>query len=370
MDFGKVTGFVKSEPVLTVSAILAVASMFVIPPSMEYVGYLKVKVLCIVFCFMACVAGLSYCGVFETLAAKAVGNTRSTKRICMFLVMTTYIGSMFMTNDMALITFVPLTVAVLSLAGLYRLLIPVIVMQTIGANMGSMITPFGSPHNLLVFGTYDVTVAEFASVMLPLMVTGTILMLAVTVLIGKGEIEMQPIVSHGEKDRRFVAVMAVMFVLSIAAVLGFVPYQIVTVLVFLSILLLKPKVLRNVDYGLLITFVCLFVFTGNLSQIDAVSGFLGGLMEHDACLTTVVACQFISNVPATITLSGFTTDWAGVLAGVNIGGFGTPIASMASIISLKFYSTTKDADVKKYLGFFLVMNFLVVGVLLATWYLV
>ena len=369
MDFGKVTAFVKAEPVLTVSAVLALASMFIVPPSMEYVGYIKVKVLCVVFCFMACVAGLSHCGVFESLAAKIMGNSGSTKKICLLLVMTTYVGSMFMTNDMALITFVPLSMAVLTLAGLKDLLIPVIVMQTIGANMGSMITPFGSPHNLLVFGTYDMTITEFASVMLPLMVTGTILMLAVTLMIGKGKIEITPLENHGEKDNRFVAVMVVMFILSIAAVLGFVPYQLVVVLVFLSILLMKPKVLKKVDYGLLLTFVFLFIFTGNLSQIEAVSDFLGGLMEQDACLTTVVACQFISNVPATITLSGFTTDWAGVLAGVNIGGFGTPIASMASIISLRFYSMIAHSNTKRYLAFFLVMNFLVVAVLLATWYL-
>ena len=365
----RVLNFVKSEPVLVVSGVLALLSMFIVPPSSAYAGYINVEVLCILFCFMAVVAGIAECGIFEKFAAEAVSDASNVRRICLSLVLITYVGSMFITNDMALITFVPLAIAVLTMAGLKDLMIPLIVMQTVAANLGCMMTPFGSPHNLLLFASFDVSLSEFFVVMLPLIAVGTVLMVVMTLLIGKGEVERKPVSEPINKDRPFLGVMALMFILCIATVLELVPYWMTLIAVLVSMLLMRPELLKKVDYGLLLTFVFLFVFTGNLTHIDFINDALESLMSWDPVMTSVIASQFVSNVPATITLAGFTDDWAGLLAGVNIGGFGTPIASMASIISLKLYQKIPGSDVKRYLLVFTGANVLMLVVLLATWYL-
>lgn len=363
---GRITRFLKDEPVLVASAILALASMAIVPPSRGYLDYIDVETLAVLFCFMAVVAVMAGCNAFDVVSRKMIENERNVRALCLTLVAVPFVSSMFITNDVALITFVPLAITVLELAGLRRLMVPVIVLQTLGANLGCMATPFGSPHNLYLFSRYDVSMWDFLMVLLPLIVVGTAIMLAITWFVGKGETHFDMGDDRRRLDAKRMSAALVLFVLCIATVMGTVPYWASLAIVVLTIIVMMPKALARVDYSLLLTFVFLFVFTGNMAQIDAVGSVLGGMMSWDPVLTSAATSQLISNVPAAVMLSNFTDDWAAMLSGINIGGFGTPIASMASLISLKLYLGTEGHETRRYMAVFTAANVLMLVALLAT----
>ncbi|MBQ8180085.1 MAG: hypothetical protein IJ026_06590 [Candidatus Methanomethylophilaceae archaeon] len=367
---GAVSDLVRREPVLIASALLALASFALVPPSPAVMDHVDLEVVCILFCFMVSVAGMAGCGVFGRIAHRMVMATGGVGTLCTVLVLLPFLCSMFVTNDVALITFVPLTMTVLRLTGLDRLTVPVLVLQTVGANLGSMLTPFGNPQNLFIHSRYSVGGADFVMEMLPLVVAGGVVLFLATAMLGRGGIEPRMEGTGEVSDVRFMWASAGMFALCIATVLGAVPLWILLVAVLAVTLLMSPRTLLRVDYGLLLTFLFLFVFTGNVSEVGQVSSALGGLMSWDPVVTSVVASQFISNVPAAIMLSGFTEDWAGLLAGVNIGGFGTPIASMASLITLRFYMASDGHDTRGYMVWFTAANVVMLLVLLPVSYLV
>ncbi|MDO5853090.1 MAG: SLC13 family permease [Thermoplasmata archaeon] len=349
-------------PVAT--GVLALASMLVVPPSAEYLDHIDVRTLCILFCLMAVVAGISSCGAFEALAHRVLEGSRGIGALCLLLVMLPSLCSMLITNDVALITFVPFAVLVLGMCGRPDLMIPVIVLQTAGANAGSMLLPFGNPQNLYISSVYGVGFSEVVVTMLPLVAVGLAAVAVLSLLPGREGVH----VDFGEdaaiEDRGILAAMAVLFVLCILSVLRVVPYQAVLAITVVAMLLLRRSALLKVDYGLLLTFVFLFVFAGNIASVDSVREALEGLMSWDAVVSSAAVSQLISNVPAALTLSAFTGDWQGLLVGTNVGGFGTPIASMASVISLSIYARTEGADIRRYLLVFTGANILMLALLL------
>ena len=363
----RTAGFIKGQIVLVVSAVLAVASMLLVPPSLGYVDYIDVRMLCILFCFMAVVAGMRECHLFGTVAARLLAGRRSLRSLCLILVLLPFFCSMFITNDVALITFVPFTILVLGLAGEGRTILPVVVMQTVAANLGSMLLPFGNPQNLFIYSRYGVGTGEMVALLAPYVVVGGIVMCLMCARFATREVHVDISRDRDVRHRGFLALMAVLFALCILTVLRVLPWQAVLAVTVLAIGLTHRRVLAKVDYGLLLTFVCLFVFTGNISHIDAVSSALEGLMSWEPMLASLGVSQVISNVPAATLLSGFTDDWQGLLVGVDVGGFGTPIASMASMISLGFYSKLEGADTRRYLAWFTAANVAMVAVLVATY---
>ncbi|MGN0099193.1 MAG: SLC13 family permease, partial [Candidatus Methanomethylophilaceae archaeon] len=364
MDFGNVTGFVREHSVLVISAVLALLSFAFTEDPIGSFGSIDVRTLCILFCFMATVAVMTGCGAFDRLGSALVSKSNGTRTLCLTLVLIPYVCSMFITNDVALITFVPLAIGVLEGVGRKDLMAPVIVLQTAAANLGSVITPFGNPQNLYLFSRYGLSFGDFIQVLLPMVVVGTVILIVMTVIISKGK-EETVISEKGELSHRPILMMAcILFVLCIATVMRMIPFRIALVIVLVCILATIPRALMKVDYGLLLTFVFLFMFTGNIASNPEIADLLGGLMEWDPITTSALASQFISNVPAAVLLSGFTEDWAGLLAGVDIGGFGTPIASMASLISLRLYMGTDGADMRRFMGFFAGTNIIVLATLL------
>ncbi|MDO5861441.1 MAG: SLC13 family permease [Thermoplasmata archaeon] len=355
---------VVSRQVVPIAAgVLALVSMALVPPSAGYLDYIDVRTLCILFCLMAVVAGISSCGAFEALAHRVLEGRRGTGVLCLLLVLLPTACSVFITNDVALLTFVPFAVAVLGGAGRRDLMVPVIVLQTLGANAGSMATPFGNPQNLFISSVYGLGFWDVVLTVLPIVVAG-VAVVCVLAFIQKGdEVHVDFEEPARVRDRGILAVMCVLFVLCIAAVLRWIPYQVVLVVVLIAVLVLRRSALLRVDYGLLLTFVFLFVFVGNVSQVDAVREALEGLMSWSPVLASAGLSQIVSNVPAAVTLSGFTADWQGLLIGTNIGGFGTPIASMASIISLRIYSGTEGADTRRFLVVFTAANVLMMIIL-------
>ncbi len=370
MDFGDVTGFIRGHSVLVISAVLALLSFAFTDDPIGSFGSVDVRTLCILFCFMATVAVMTGCGAFDRLGSFLVSRSNGTRALCLTLVLIPYVCSMLITNDVALITFVPLAIGVLEGIGRRDLMVPIIVLQTAAANLGSVLTPFGNPQNLFLFSRYGLSISDFIRVLLPMVIVGTVILIVMTVIVSKGKGE-TVISEKGELSHRPILSMAfILFVLCIATVMRAIPFEITLVIVIISILATIPKALMKVDYGLLLTFVFLFLFTGNIASNPVIADLLGGLMEWDPITVSALASQFISNVPAAVLLSGFTDDWAGLLAGVDIGGFGTPIASMASLISIGLYMGTEGADMKRFMGSFVGINILMLVVLLLIYKLI
>ena len=370
----KIIKFVKKEVVLVVATILAIISAFVVPPSMAYMEYIDWHVLELLLCLMAVMAGLQRCGLFDWLGEALLKKTNKVWQLCLVLVMLCFFLSMIVTNDVALITFVPFAIVTLQKCKKERLLIPVVVLQTVAANLGSMLTPIGNPQNLYLYNISGMGLLEFILCMLPntLISLGLILISMLFVKGKKEEIRLNQIVyDQSTKEREVVdkkqtMVYLILFVLSLLVVAKVLPVEIVLGIVLVTIFMLDKAVLKKVDYCLLFTFISFFIFTGNLGNIAVIRETLQELVAGRELLVGVVASQAISNVPAALLLSGFTSDYRALLAGVNIGGLGTLIASMASLISYKILANQYNEKKGSYFMWFTLVNivFLIVLVLL------
>ena len=352
-----VSRFVREEVVLVVSTVLMLVSMVFVPPSAEYLEYINLDTLIVLFCMMVAVAGLAGCNVFNAISTKAVMRSSSVRSLALVLVFTPFFLAMVISNDVTLLTVVPLSITVLHLIHRDDLMPVILVLQTLMANLGSFMTPMGNPHNLYIFQNFGLDVADVPATMVLTSAIGVLVVAASVLTLKNGPVA----VAHrdeGVTDRRFVLLMVLVFIVTLASVIRIVPKPAAFAFTILAIVLTKPKTLTKVDYSLLLTFVTLFIFTGNLAKIDVFTEMFTGLMEWNPIAASAMASQFTSNLPATLMLSSYTDDWAGLMIGTNIGGFGTPIASMASLITLKQYFKTEGADRKRYLAVFLSLNFL------------
>lgn len=361
----KLREILQKEKVLIIAAIAAMVSMFFVPPTMVYTEYIDVRVLCLLFSLMAVVAGFQSCHVFEALAQKLLTGEKKLRTIGWVLVALSFFTSMLITNDVALITFVPFTMLVLKMVGGEKEAALIVVLQTVAANLGSMATPFGNPQNLYLYATYNMTGSEFLGTVLPLTVVSLVALWLCGFMVSGRRIQVNFSGAACVENKGKLGVYAILFVLCLLAVLRIAPYWIVTAVVAAALLVLDRKLLVKVDYALLLTFICFFIFAGNMGEISAVQNFLAGIMEKNALLTSALASQVISNVPAAVLLSEFTENGRTLLAGVNIGGLGTPIASLASLISLKLYSADAGAatgGTGRYMKLFMIFN--VVGLIM------
>lgn len=361
----------KKEAVLLIAAVCAVVSMFFVPPSLAYVSYIDLKVLCMLFCLMLVVAGLRDCGLFLVFAQRLLAGERENRLISLILILLPFFSSMLITNDVALLTFVPFTVFVLEMTGRQHQMIPLIVLQTIGANLGSMATPVGNPQNLFLYGRYNFTPGDFFSVVLPITALSFVLLCAAAMLTKKERLQVTFAKKEKVREKKKMVWYLVLFALCLLSVFRVIPYWAVTPVVAVAFLFLNKKLFAQVDYCLLLTFVCFFIFAGNMGEIQPIQQFLSAVMEKSAMVVSLLTSQVISNVPAAVLLAGFTEDGKGLLLGTNIGGLGTPIASLASLISLKLYAGTKGAKTGKFLLWFTAANvfFLLVLVLFAVFVL-
>ncbi len=373
LDFGgrvfhAVKHYIRRNIVLTIAILLAIVTTFFVPIDREYIGYFDFGTLSCLFCTLAVVVALRNINFFVWLANVIVRKFKNMRNIVLALVFVTYFGSMIMANDMALLTFLPLGWFVMESCDNKKLLAFTFVMQNIAANLGGMLTPFGNPQNLFMFSYFKIPTAEFFKIMaLPFAVAFImILLICLTVKPEPAQVQGEP----KEKPALWrVIVYMLLFMLSVMIVFRVFDYYIGLIVVIAALLFLDYKALLNVDYGLLLTFCAFFVFSGNLARIDVVEEFLGSLIARDALLFGTLSCQFISNVPSAVLLSKFTDDYSRLLIAVNIGGLGTPIASLASLITLNTYKTACPLQVKKYLFKFSLINFSFLAVLLAVGYI-
>ena len=359
-----ILAWIKGEAVLCIAAVCALVSMLFVPPSAAYLAYIDVRVLCLLFCLMTVVLGFQACGLFDVLAQKMLEGERQNKAVYLMLVMLPFFVSMLVTNDVALITFVPFTVLVLELVRKRDMLIRIVVLQTVAANLGSMATPVGNPQNLFLYANYELSAGQFFGLLIPPTLVSLVLLVLASVLVKGETIHVTFREKTHLRETKKLAIYGVLFALCLLSVFDILHYGILTVIVAAAFFLLDRSLLKEVDYSLLLTFICFFVFSGNLGELTAVRELLGGMLQKNTLLTSVAASQVISNVPAAVLLSAFTESWRELLAGVNIGGLGTPIASLASLITLKLYLRWPGAKIGKFMVVFLAANLIGLLILL------
>ena len=361
----RMLSWLRREPVLCISAVCAALSMLLTPPSAAYLNYVDWRVISLLFCLMAVVAGLQDCGVFAVLAQRLLAGEKRLRFVTLVLVLLPFFTSMLVTNDVALITFVPFSILVLGLIGRTERLAYVVVLQTIAANLGSMATPVGNPQNLYLYATYELTPGQFFTAVLPL-VLASLAGLTAAAVWGRPE-SIRVAFPQPVRVRRpgRLGLMCLLLVLYLLCVFRLLPYPALVAVVLSALVIFGRDLFRRLDYALLLTFVCFFLFAGNVGANPAVREVLTAVLARNTALASGIASQVISNVPAAVLLSGFTADWRGLLIGVNVGGLGTPIASLASLISLKAYLRSAGARPGRYLAVFLLANGIALAVLCA-----
>ena len=356
--------FFKKETVLSIAALLAFISTFFVHPSAEYLNYPDYRVLALLFCLMLVVAGLQSIGVFSYLGNLLLQKVHTTRQLAFLLTSLCFFSAMFITNDVALITFVPFAAMILTMAEQEKLLIPVISLQTIAANLGSMLTPIGNPQNLYLYSAFSIPVGTFLLNMLPLTVLSAIL-LTISVLLLKNHplhtLSDQSGVSQAKSpqtvpDVKKLTVYLLLFGICLLCVARVLPWPVMLAVLIAVVFFLDRKLFAKVDYFLLLTFVCFFLFIGNMERIPAIADLLRSFIQDRELLLATLFSQCISNVPAAILLSGFTDAAKPLLYGVNIGGLGTLIASLASVISYRIYGNQKNASKGAYLKVFTLYN--------------
>lgn len=362
----KIKEFIKKEAVLIISFILATASAFIVKPCAAYFGYIDFKTLALLFCLMAVMAGFGRLGVFRILAQKLLSLSDSTRSLSLILCLLCFFSSMIITNDVALITFVPFSIIALKLSKKEKHLIPLITLETIAANLGSMLTPIGNPQNLYLFSAFEMSITDFFKSILPYAGLSLILIMLSVVFIRNEKTDFTPDKSDAKINKPVFIVYLLLFIAALLTVFRIIPFEITFVISLIAIIIFDKKAVCEVDFSLLLTFVFLFVFIGNLKNIDSVSEFLRKIVNENEVIAGIASSQIFSNVPAAILLSGFTENAADLLVGVNLGGLGTLIASMASLISFK-YIVKENVSAGRYIFVFTIANFAFLSLNLALW---
>lgn len=355
MAWKKIATFVKKNAVLCIAIVAALITCIIVPPDKEYLGYFDLKTLTCLFCVLAVVCAFRNIRFFSILAAKIVRLFKNTRACILALVYVTFLGSMLIANDMALLTFLPLGYFVLSSTGKQKYMAFTFIMQNVAANLGGMLTPFGNPQNLYLYTKFNIPTGEFVATMLPPFCISIALITLCCLFVKKEPLEIAEEETNLPKART--VAYSVLFVLSIVIVFRVIPFWIGLIVVPLALLFLDRKALKDVDYGLLFTFAAFFIFAGNMARIPAVQRLFSTLMSKSPLLVSALSCQFISNVPSAILLSQFTSDWRALLVGVNIGGVGTLISSLASLITFREYTKREPGKAGKYILLFSAFNF-------------
>lgn len=357
----KIKSFIKKETVFVIAAALAVLSSFFVPISKAYIEYIDFKVIALLFCLMSVIKGFMHTGLFDLMANRILNTFRTPRSLALALILMTFFSAMLVTNDVALIAFVPLCI------GLYekteeKSLIFVVVMQTIAANLGSMLTPVGNPQNLFIYSYYEMGMGEFFAVTAPITLVSLVLIAAAVFM------KKLPSCSTEGRDIKVdksVWLYAALFALSLMTVMRVLDYRICFAITLTAMLIINRRLLLEVDYALLGTFIAFFIFVGNISSLEAIRNAISSLVGGRELIMSVLFSQGISNVPCAALLAGFTDNANALLKGVNIGGLGTIVASLASLISFKLYSQHKNADKGAFMKTFTLYNIAFLVILVA-----
>ncbi len=348
--------FIRNETVLFFAVILALISCAIVPPNLGYINYIDWDTLALLFGLMAVMQGFQKAGVFVYLANQLLKTAKTSRKISLILVFLPFVFSTVITNDVSLITFVPFSIIVLRIAGLQRLVVPVTIMQTIAANIGSSLTPMGNPQNLYLYTKFEISFSNLLVLMLPYVII-TAIFLLIFVLISKSEQVCQIHVNTQSGNLKTLSCCWLGFIICLLGIFKIIPALAIAAVIAVFLLIADRKILLSVDYSLLATFFAFFIFIGNIKSIEGFRIFLSSVINGHVKALAVITSQIISNVPSALLLSGFTDNWNDLVTGCNIGGLGTLIASMASLISYKIVAKQYPNLKKQYFIKFTISNF-------------
>ena len=344
------------------------------PVDRGYLAYPDYRTLALLFCLMMVVAGFQSLGIFTLLGKLLLRKAGSSRGISILLVLLCFFCSMIITNDVTLITFVPFTLLVFRMVHREDRVLKIVVLETIAANLGSMATPIGNPQNIYLHSVSGMGMKAFLLAVLPYAGISLVLLL-VALFVEKdeplagaadgledkssGSQDKSPGSQDGIAMRRMltgVVPYLLLLLLSLLVVFRILPYGVALIVTAVVVFVVNRRLYRSLDWFLLLTFLCFFIFIGNMKRIPEVSDFLMTVLEGRELWLGILVSQVISNVPAAILLSGFTDHFAPLLTGVNLGGLGTLIASLASLISFRFYAREYPDQKGKFLGVFTLWN--------------
>lgn len=366
----RVIKFIKNNVVMCVAILAALITMLFVPIDGEYINYFDFKTLTCLFCTLAVITALKNINFFSVTAKKIVLACHTLRLCVIALVYITFIGSMIIANDMALITFLPLGFFVLDSTNNRKSMAFTFIMQNIAANLGGMLTPFGNPQNLYMYSYFNIPNAEFVSIMFLPFIVSIAIITALCFIFVKNE----PLKLKDDKEYKLPVTKTIIYILlfafSIIIVFRTIPYYWGLIIVPAVLLIMDGQALKKVDYPLLLTFCAFFVFAGNLARLESVNRLISSLMDKNTLICGVLSCQCISNVPSSILLSKFTQNYPALLVAVNIGGAGTLIASLASLITFREYNKNEPGKALSYVGQFSLYNFGMLTALTAMMYFV
>jgi Na+/H+ antiporter NhaD/arsenite permease-like protein len=349
--------YLKKNIDLTVALVFALLTAVGVPFSWKNIlEEMNIPLLFLLFCMMAVVAGFRRSGVFFQLSRIVFAKADTARQVIRILIFICFFSSMIITNDMALITFVPMTVIVLKQVRLRGYYIFTIVMQTVAANLGSMFTPIGNPQNLYIYSFYRMRADEFLFYTGPTVLLSAILLYGATYYVAADRKIEMPVQNKTMVPTVHLYLLYGLFFLCVLTVLRIVSAYSLFFVVVPTVLVLDKKIFFDIDYKLLLLFVFLFIGVGNLSQITIMQTWAVHILNGHEFFISLLLSQILSNVPAAVLLSHYTNDIVPLLLGVNIGGLGTIIASMASIISFKVYTKLLFSRKNRYLIVFTAVN--------------
>lgn len=363
-----ITKFIKKNMMVSAAFGIAIISMLFVKPDAVYFNYFDYKTLSTLFFMLMIIAGLSNSNFFQFISHKIISKIKNLRTLIFILIVITFIGSIIIANDMALITFLPLGYFVIYDSGNKKYMAFTFIMQNIAANLGGMLTPFGNPQNLFLYTYYQIPFIEFIEIMLPYFLLSIIFMYIMTVLFVDRKYS-HVAINHYEFNVKESTKYIMLFVIFILILTDIIPYiwgYLIPIYLFIDN---RFKILSLVDYGLLLTFIFFFIITGNIARIEIINEVLSEINQSTIFYLGVLSTQFISNVPTAILLSKFTTNYQGLLVAVNVGGVGTIIASLASLITYKEYVKREPTKAKSYLYLFSLINFIFLGALILLYYI-
>ncbi len=359
--------FIKSEMVFVIALAAAVLSSFFNPPSQEWISAVDFRTLALLFCLMGASEGFKSSGLFTSVASSLTRKAGNISRLSLFLVMIVFFSSMLFTNDVALLMFVPFTMMIMDKEKRdENYIIRIVILETIAANLGSMTTPVGNPQNIFICSYFSLDAGTFFAAIFPYSLISLIMVLIIwRIFLAEREKLETENDDDTSADRKKTLMFSVFLVLALLSVFRVLDWKILFIAELAVLIIFDRKTLLKIDYILLLTFVCFFIFSANIRSIDTVERLLTSFMDKSAIATSAIVSQVISNVPAAILLSPFTDSAEGVLVGTDIGGLGTPVASLASLISMKFYFKRERGKKGKYIILFLILNFALLAILAA-----
>lgn len=373
----RVLRYLRSETILVVATLLAIVSCFLIPPDGQYMNYVHVSTIAQLVCLMLVVCGLQRIGVFRSIGSRLLRRVHTERGLVLTLLALTFISAMFITNDVALLTFVPFALAVLTMANMERRAIIVCALLTVAANTGSMLTPIGNAHNLYFKALTGMSTGRFLEIMAPYSILSAVLLVLVTCVVfgsatinqfeGMDSKDIESGVLAPDKNRQRpdaivvsgygaqsntmrIVVYCAVFIVCVLAVSDLIPLWVMCAVTFVAMIVCDRRSFRHVDWGLPITFIMFFIFIGNMKRVPEFAGIAQAFVGQHPLAVSVVSSQVISNVPTSLLLSGFCNQWVPLIIGTNIGGMGTLIASMASLITYKNFARAYPKQKGKYLG--------------------